>query len=99
MCSIVKLKGQYFKFSLARETVLEEKDELLAANTAEITQLQEELAKLKISNVIKTLVMKPSVHDVSTESQQDTESVHGGNSVPDGKKSSRQGRAPPVDSR
>jgi len=47
---------------LAHETVLEEKDELLAAKTAEITQLQEELAKLKISNATKTLVMKPSVH-------------------------------------
>jgi len=75
----------------------QQKEELLAAKTAEITQLQEEIAKLKIVNATNTLVMKPPVHDVSPESQQDTESVHGGSSVSDGSKSSRWGQAPPVD--
>jgi len=74
---------------LAHEIVLEQKDELLTAKTAKITNLQEEMAKLKIVNATNTLVMKPPVHNVSPESQQDTESVHGGSSVSVGSKSSR----------
>lgn len=82
---------------MAHGTVLEEKDELLDAKTAKITQLWENLAKLKFSSTTKTLAIKPLVHDVSPRSQQYTELMHGSSSVPDSNASSRQGRAPPVD--